>query len=125
MADLIPPSVDCTFPVESEHHTAQVLLVSLYSNELGGNPIVPMAEGGNPLISMIHGSIFLVPIAQGGSSPIPTTTPPSSMVTSFYSSQLARYFLHPYVLFQIIVHAYIVVVHSIIIDEGASVSIFS
>ncbi len=39
--DPISPSVNRTFPVESEYDTTKVLFVSLDSNELGGNPPIP------------------------------------------------------------------------------------
>ena len=58
MVDPVPPSVDRNFPIESEDHNAQVLLVSSDSTR------------------------------QGGSSPIPMTHSPSSMVNSFDWSQL-------------------------------------
>ena len=41
MVDLTPPLIYLTFPIESKVHTAQVLLISSSSNELGGNPPVP------------------------------------------------------------------------------------
>lgn len=36
MVEYIPPSVNRTFPLESESYTTQVLLVSSYSSEIGG-----------------------------------------------------------------------------------------
>jgi hypothetical protein len=116
MVDLTPPSVNRTFPIESEPHTAQVLLVSSVSNELGGKSSH----------SQVHERILPFPIEQeGGSSHIPMTPPPSSLVTSFDWSRLAGYHLPSYVPFQITVQAYNMVVPSTIIDEGASVSILS
>ena len=51
--DLAPPSVNHTFPLKSEPHIAQVLLVS---NELEEN--TPITE--------VHESNSLIPIAQEG-----------------------------------------------------------
>ncbi len=78
MVESIPPSFDRTFPVESEFHTTQDILVSSNSNKFGDNPPIPMVQGGDPPI----------PIMQGGSSPIPMAPPPSTMVTSFDWSRL-------------------------------------
>ena len=70
---MISPSVNNTFPVESEYDTTQVLFVSLDSNELGGNPPVPSRQEEN----------HLVIVTQGGNSPVLMVPPPSSLVTSF------------------------------------------
>lgn len=58
MVDSIPPSVHCIFPVESELHTAQVLLISSYSNELGANPPIPMVQGRDPPVLIMQGGEF-------------------------------------------------------------------
>lgn len=76
--DLIPPLVDHTFPIESDIHTAQVLLVSSYSNEIEGSPP----------INKVQGSSYPIPIAQGDNSPILVAPPPSSMVPYFDWSRL-------------------------------------
>ena len=115
LVDLTPPSVNYTFLVESEPHTAQVLLVSSVSNELEGNP--PNPE--------MHESISHVPIKQEVNSHVPTTPPPSSLVTSFDWSRLAGYGLPFYVPFHITVQSHHMVIPSTIIDKGASVSIMS
>lgn len=52
MVDSIPPLVDCTFPIDSELHTAQVLLIFSGSNEMGGNPLIPIVQGDNSPIPM-------------------------------------------------------------------------
>jgi len=41
IVDPILLSFDHIYPIESEFHTAQVLLVSSDSKELGGNPPIP------------------------------------------------------------------------------------
>jgi len=41
IVDPISPLFNCTFPIESEYDSTQVLFVSLDSNELGGNPLIP------------------------------------------------------------------------------------
>lgn len=79
--DLAPPLVKCTFLVESEPHTTQVLLVSSVSNELEGNP--PIYE--------VHERSSHIPIALEGSSHTPTPPSPSSLVTLFDWSRLAGY----------------------------------
>ena len=71
--DLISPSVNRTFPVESEYDTTQVIFVSSDSNELGVNPHVPSRQEENPPIL----------VTQWGKSPILNVPPPSSLVTSF------------------------------------------
>jgi len=114
MVDLAPHSVNHTFPVESELHTTQVLLVSLVLNELEENSPVPK----------VH-DISLVPIVQKSSSCILMTPPSSSLVTSFDWSRLAGYRLPSYVPFQIIVKAYNMVIPSIVIDKVEFVSIMS
>lgn len=93
MVDLAPPSVNCTFLVEIEPHTSQVLLVSLVPNQLERNL----------LIREVHESSSLVLIEKKGSSHVPMTLPPRSLVTSFDWSRLELYFLLSYVSFQIIV----------------------
>ena len=70
---LTPPSFNHTFPVESESHTTQVLLVSSVSNKMDGNPPIPE----------VHDTIYPVPLDQEGNSHVPTTPPASSLVTSF------------------------------------------
>lgn len=45
MVNSIPPSVDRTFPIESELHITQVLLVSSGSNELGDSSPIPTTQG--------------------------------------------------------------------------------
>ena len=115
MVDLVLPSVNRASVVESEPHTAQVLLVSSVSNEMEGNPPIPK----------VHEINSPIPITQEGSSHVPRITPPSSLVTSFDWSRLTGYHLLSYVPFQITVQAYNMVVPSTVIDEGASVSILS
>jgi len=58
--DPISPSVNHTFPVESEYDTPQFLFVSSDSNGLGGNPLIPSRQEES----------LLVLITQGGNSPI-------------------------------------------------------
>lgn len=64
-----------------------------------------------------------LPIEKDGSCP--TTPLPSSLVTLFDWSRLAGYDLTSYVPFHITPHDYNMVIHSIVIDEGALVSILS
>lgn len=113
--ELAPPSVKFTFPVESDPHTTQVLLVSSVLNELEVNTLVPE----------VHESSSHVPIKQEANSHVPTKPPLSSLVTSFDWSRLAGYHLPSYVPFQIIVQAYHMVIPSIVINEGASINILS
>ena len=89
MVDLAPPLVNHTFPIESEPHTTQVLLVSSVLNALEGNP----------LVHKVHERSSLVPIEKEGIFHVPTTPPPSSLVTSFDWIRLARYHLSSYVPF--------------------------
>lgn len=88
LIDPIQPSVDHTSPIESESLISQILLVSSYSNEWGGNPLFLTVQGGKPPIPIVHRGDPTFPIMQGGISPIPTIPPPSSMFTSFDWSQL-------------------------------------
>jgi len=110
---LISPSVNRTFPIESE--STQVIFVSLDSNELGGNPPIPSRYEENPPIL----------VTQGGNSPIFTVPPPSSLVTSFDWNLLAGFCLPSYVPFEVIVQVCNMILSSTIIDEGASMSILS
>ena len=105
MVDSIPPSVNHIFPVESEIHATHFLLIPSYSNELGGNPLVPKTQEENPLIPLAQGGNPPVLMAQCGSYLVPMVPLPSSMVTSFDWSRLTRYRLPPYTPFQIIVQA--------------------
>lgn len=68
LVDLNPPSINCTFSVESEPHTDQVLLVSSISNELE----VKLH------ILEVHKRISLVPIEQEVKSHVPMTPPLNS-----------------------------------------------
>ena len=112
---MISPSVNHTFLLESEYDTTQVLFVSLDSNELGGNPLVPSRHEENPPTL----------VTQGGISPVLTVPPPSSLVTSFDWNRLTRCHLPSNVSFHIIVQVCNMIVSRTIIDEGASVSILS
>jgi len=56
---------------------------------------------------------------------IPMIPPPSSSIISFDYNQLTAFRLPYYVSFQIMVQAYNMVVHGIVLDEGASISIMS
>lgn len=135
MVESIPPLVNRTFPVESESHTTQVLLVSSSSNELGGNHPILMARGGILPFPTHRGEILLFPQHmgevlpfpqhEGGNYPIPTTPAPCIMVISFDWIQLVEYHLPSYVPFQIIVRDYNVPVPRRVIDEGTYVSILS
>ena len=113
--DPISPSVNCTFPVESEYDTTQVLFVSSDSNELGDNPHVPLRQEEN------HPAL----VTQGVNSLVSMVPPPSSLVTSFNWNRLVGFHLPSYVPFQIIVQVCNMIVFGTIIDEGASVSILS
>ena len=113
--DPISPSLNPTFPEESEYDTTQVLFVSSNSNALGGNPSLPSKKEENTLTL----------IAQGVNSPISTIPPLSSLVTSFDWNQLTRCDLPSYAPFHITVHVCNMIVPGTIIDEGASVSILS
>jgi len=113
--DLISPSVNHTFPKESEYDTAQVIFVSLDSNELGGNPPAPLSQEENPPTL----------VTQGVNSPVSMVPLQSSLVTSFYWNRLVGFHLRSYVPFYIIVQVCNMVVSVIILDEGTSLSILS
>ena len=115
LVNLTLPSVHHTFRIESKPHTAKFLLVSSISNELEGNPPIPK----------VHERSSSFPIEQWGNSRVPTTPPPSSLVTSFDYSQLSGYRLPSYVSFQITLQAYHMDIPSTLIDKGAYVSILS
>ena len=113
--DPISPSVNRTFPQESEYDITQVLFVSSNSNELGGIPPVPSRQEENHPTLVTHGV----------NSPILTVPPPRILVTYFDWNRLAGFCLPSYVPFQIIVQVCNMVIPGTIIDEGASVSILS
>ena len=112
---MISPLVNHTFPKESEYDTTQVLFVSSDSNELEGNPSIPSRHEENPPVL----------ITQGVNSLVSMVPPPSSLVTSFDWNRQARFHLPSYVPFQIIVQVCNMIVSGTIIDEGASMNIFS
>ena len=65
------------------------------------------------------------PITPGDDHEIRVVPPPSSLVASFDWSQFAGYCLPSYVPFEITMQTFDVVIPSMIIDEGMSVSILS
>lgn len=62
MVDSNPPLVDRTFRIGRELQTTQVLLISSYSNELGGDPPILKVQGDNPHVPMEQRRNSCVPI---------------------------------------------------------------
>lgn len=106
-----PPS-DNMISKENENNTIQILFINTKSDELGGNPLVPLQQGESPPVQGVHLAIYPVP-------------PLSILVVSFNWNQLARPHLPSNVPFRIIVQVYKMIMSSTIIDEGASVYILS
>jgi len=109
---LAPPSVVHSDPKESSDHIAHVLLISSDSHESKSDPPIPVVQESPSPIPTKHGGNHMI-------------LPPSSFVIFFDWGPLTAFRLPSYVPFQITVQAYYMVVHSTILDEGASVSIMS
>lgn len=73
----------------------------------------------------MHESSSHIPIEKEGSYHVPTTPPPSSLVTYFDWSQLEGYRLSSYVPFHITIQAHHMDIPSRVINEGTSVRILS
>jgi hypothetical protein len=95
VVDLIPSSVDPTLPLESKPDTAHIFLVDIESTVLGGIPHSPVKP------------------------------PPSNEAILFDWGALTRHHLPSHIPFQVTVQVCGQDVPQTLIDEGASVSIFS
>lgn len=123
----ILPMVHQVFSVESGSHTPYVLLVSSYSSKLEKDlPVSMVQEVASPIpTSMVQEDAPLAPVTQSDDHIFPMVPLPSSLVASFDWSRFAGYRLPSYVPFEITVQAFNVVIPSMIIDEGTSISIMS
>jgi len=112
--DLILPSggssLNDTITEENKNNTIQILFVNTDSDEHAGRFPVPLPQEGSS--SESYPAIYSVP-------------PPSNLVVSFDWNLLGRPRLLASVPFRIIVQTYKMIMVSTIIDEGASMSIFS